>query len=130
MVKSPFWYVSIGEGWLVGLGQEGVAWGWGNCLKYLKRGWNREGRGNRDFKKGGKLGQGVGALKRGGWNPFANYDLEIWYFYLSSQYVHMLQISLKSEKVGFRHVPLWCAISLYIKDIEAEILSIRQLSSE
>ena len=105
--------------------------GGGNCLKYLKRGWNREeGRGNKDFKKGSKLGQGVGALKRGGWNPFANYDLQIWYFYLSSQYVHMLQISLKSEKVGFRHVPLWRGISLYIKGIEAEILSIRPLSSE
>ena len=40
----------------------------GNCLKYLKRGWNRkEGRGNKVFKKGGggKLSQGVGALKRG-----------------------------------------------------------------
>ena len=38
-----------------------------NCLKYLKRGWNRkEGRGNKDFKKGGgKLGQGVDALKKG-----------------------------------------------------------------
>ena len=48
---------------------------WGNCLIYLKRGWKRkEGRGNKDFKredKGGeggvKLGQGVGALKKGGW---------------------------------------------------------------
>ena len=41
--------------------------GVGDCLKYLKRGWNRkEGRGNKHFKKGGgKLGQGVGALKRG-----------------------------------------------------------------
>ena len=40
----------------------------GNCLKCFKRGWNREeGRGNKYFKKGGsKLGQGVGALKRGG----------------------------------------------------------------
>ena len=28
--------------------------GGGNCLKYLERGWNkREGRGNKDFKKGG-----------------------------------------------------------------------------
>ena len=37
------------------------------CLKYLKRGWNtKEGRANKDFKKGGKLGQGVGALKGGG----------------------------------------------------------------
>ena len=36
--------------------------GVGNCLKYLKRGWNRiEGRGNKDFKNGGKLGQVVGA---------------------------------------------------------------------
>ena len=42
-------------------------WEWGNCLKYFKRGWNtKEGRANKDFKKGGKLGQGVGALKRGG----------------------------------------------------------------
>ena len=41
---------------------------WGNCLKYLKMGWNRkEGKGNKDFKKGGgKLDRGVGALKRGG----------------------------------------------------------------
>ena len=63
--------------------------GW-NCLKYLKRGWNRkEGRGNKDFKKGCKLVQGFGALKRGGgggggggggqggggggWNPLTNY---------------------------------------------------------
>ena len=37
-----------------------------NCLKYINRGWNRkEGRGNKDFKNGGgKLGQGVDALKR------------------------------------------------------------------
>ena len=44
--------------------REGV----GNCLKYLKRQWSRkERRRNKDFKKGGgKLGQGVGALKRGG----------------------------------------------------------------
>ena len=41
--------------------------GGGKCLKYLKRGWNRtEGREHKDFKKGAKLGQGVGALKRGG----------------------------------------------------------------
>ena len=30
--------------------------------------------------------------------------------YLHSMYI-MLQISLKSKKVGFRHVPLWCGIS-------------------
>ena len=45
-----------------------------NCLKHLKRGWNRkEGRANKDFKKRGKLGQGVGALKRESWNPLSNY---------------------------------------------------------
>ena len=38
----------------------------GDCLKYLKRGWKKkEGRGNKDFKRGDKLGQRVGALKRG-----------------------------------------------------------------
>ena len=53
----------------------GLREGGGNCLKYLKRGWNRtEGRGNKDLKKGGKLGQWVGALKRGGWKPVTNYN--------------------------------------------------------
>ena len=41
--------------------------GGGVCLKFIKMGWNRkEGRGNKNFKKGGKLGQGVDALKGGG----------------------------------------------------------------
>ena len=54
---------------MIGLGQGG------GTLKYIKRVWNRtEGRGHKDYKKGGKLGQGVGALKRGGdWNPITNY---------------------------------------------------------
>ena len=44
--------------------------GGGNCLKDLKRGWNRkEGRLNKDFKKGGKLGQRVGVLKGRGLEP-------------------------------------------------------------
>ena len=40
----------------------------GETGKYFIRGWNRKaGRGNKDFKNGGgKLGQGVGALKKGG----------------------------------------------------------------
>ena len=40
----------------------------GDCLKYFKRGWNRtEGRGYKDFRRGGgKLGQGVVVLKKGG----------------------------------------------------------------
>ena len=38
----------------------------GDCLKYLKKGWNRrEGRGNKDFKMRGKLDQGMGALNKG-----------------------------------------------------------------
>ena len=49
-------------------GRRGLREGGGNCIKYLKRGWNRkEGRGNKKLKKegGDKLGQGVGTLKRG-----------------------------------------------------------------
>ena len=44
----------------------GVAWGWGNCLKCLKRGWKRkERRGNKNLKKrGGWVGGGAGS--RGG----------------------------------------------------------------
>ena len=47
----------------------------GNCLKYLKRGWNRkEGRKNKYFKKGGgDLRQGVSALTRGEMDP--SYEL-------------------------------------------------------
>ena len=48
--------------------------GGGNCPRDLKRRWNRkEGNGQKDFKKGDKLGQGIGALKRRGWNPLTNY---------------------------------------------------------
>ena len=47
---------------------------WGNCLKYLERGWNRkEGRGNKDFKNRGPAGSRGGCLKKGGWNPLSNY---------------------------------------------------------
>ena len=38
--------------------------------------WNRkDGRGNKDIKRGGKQGQGVGALKGGGLEP----HYELWY---------------------------------------------------
>ena len=49
----------------------GLREGGGNCLKYLKKGWNRkEGGGNKVFKKGGgKPSQGLGALKRGTGTP-------------------------------------------------------------
>ena len=49
----------------------------GNCLKYLKMGWKRkEGRGNKDFKKGGQ------PLSTGSWNPLTNYvtlAVNIWF---------------------------------------------------
>ena len=53
--------------------------GGGNCLKYLKRGWNRtEGRGHKDLKKkGGGVQAGsqeLCALKRESWNPLKNYE--------------------------------------------------------
>ena len=42
--------------------------GGGNCLKYLKRGWNRkEGKGHKDLKKvGGQVGSRGRCLKKGG----------------------------------------------------------------
>ena len=44
--------------------------GGGNCLKYLKRGWNsKEARGNKDFKNGwggGQAGSRGGCLKKEG----------------------------------------------------------------
>ena len=44
--------------------------GGGNCLKYLKRGWNRtEGTGSKDFKKRGQAGSRGGCLKKGGTKP-------------------------------------------------------------
>ena len=44
------------KGWCVRLGQDGgsLCEGGGNCLKYLKRGWNRKDWcGNKSFQKGG-----------------------------------------------------------------------------
>ena len=47
----------------------------GNYLKHLGRGWNKEeGKGNKDFKKGAKLDQGLDGFKKGGWNLLTNYD--------------------------------------------------------
>ena len=54
------------EDWCVGLGQEGgfLHESEGNCLKYLKRGWNRKKWcGNKNFKKGRQAGL------KGGWVP-------------------------------------------------------------
>ena len=59
--------------------------GGGNCLKYLKRVWNRkEGRGDKNFKKGGQAGSRGGCLKRGGggWNHLTNNeDIKLLYQY-------------------------------------------------
>ena len=51
----------------VGLGQKRLHKGGGNCLKNLKRGWNRkEGKENKDFKKkGGGAQTGLGCLRAG-----------------------------------------------------------------
>ena len=55
-------------------GSRGLREGGGNCLMYLKREWKtKEGRETKIFKRGGKLGQRVGALKRMDWNPLLNY---------------------------------------------------------
>ena len=56
-----------------------------SCLKYLKREWNRtEGRGHKDFIKGGQAGSRGGCLKKGGLEP--PYELCIYiyiYIYMS-----------------------------------------------
>ena len=67
MVKYPFGVcldplIMCKEGWSVELGQEGVAWGWGE-LSEIPEKWGRE---TKILKRGGKLGQEVCALKRKG----------------------------------------------------------------
>ena len=59
-------FVETKKGWLVRLGQEVVAWGWVNGLKYLKRGGTeKRGGETKVLKMGDMLGQGKGALKSG-----------------------------------------------------------------
>ena len=58
--------------WCIALGQEEVFLCEGGG-KNLKRGWNRKDGRYKIFKKGGKLGQEVGASKRMGWNTLTNY---------------------------------------------------------
>ena len=74
------------EGWCVELGQEGVSCESENCLKYPKREWKgKEGRGNKDFKKGGQACSRGGCLKNGegGWIPLTNYNKYIYiYIYI------------------------------------------------
>ena len=47
--------------------------GEGNCLKYLKWGWNRKEGGGTKILKRGKAGPRGGCLKKGGWNSLTNY---------------------------------------------------------
>ena len=63
------------EGWYAGLGQEGHT---------LKGGGTKKRGGNKDFRKESKLGQGVGSLKKGGWNPLTNYEEIRAYFKIST----------------------------------------------
>ena len=57
------------EGWCVGLVQEGVVLGWGECLKYFNTlkggGIEKMGGETKILKRGSKPGQGVGVLKTG-----------------------------------------------------------------
>ena len=62
------------EGWCIGLGQVGVAWGRGTVWNTLKGGAaEKRGVETEILKKGSMLDQGVGALKRGDWNPLTKY---------------------------------------------------------
>ena len=46
--------------------RRGLREGGENCVKYFKRGWNKkEGRRNKDFEKGVKLGQRMDVLQGG-----------------------------------------------------------------
>ena len=62
------------EGCCVGLGQEGVTRGWGNCLKYLDGMEQKRGE-KKILKSGGQAGSRVGCLKKGSrLEPLTNYD--------------------------------------------------------
>ena len=64
-------FVQTKKGWLVWLGQERFAWGWGNCLKFLKRGVKikREERTQRFLKKGASWVKVWVSLNRGTGTP-------------------------------------------------------------
>ena len=47
----------------------------GTVQNTIKRGWNRKaGRGNKDFKKVGQAWSMGACLKKGSWDPLANYE--------------------------------------------------------
>ena len=82
----------------------------GDCVKYLKRA-GREKRGGETkiLKRGGKLVQGVGALKRkgrGDWNPLTNYE-----------FISSVSLTMVGEKFQIYSVQ----ITLYVLIIRAHV---------
>ena len=60
------------EGWFVRLGQEGVAWGWGELSEIV-------------LKREGQTESGVGVLKGvGGWNSLTNCDYSLKRVYVTA----------------------------------------------
>ena len=66
-----------------------------NCLKYLKGSGTKEREGEtKILKSEDKLGQGVGALKRGGCNPLMNYDERIDLLITASANIYQTKIPI------------------------------------
>ena len=72
--------------------------GGGNCLKHLKREWNKKDeRGNKDFKeeRGGGRGQAGlrgGCLKIEKCNPLTSYDNKIHFRIITNFYISMYSV--------------------------------------
>ena len=75
-----------------------------NCVKYLKRRWNRkEGRGSKNFKNRGQAGARGGCLQNGGgWNPLTNFAvLEIQFLFVKYTLVARICKNFeRSNRVG------------------------------
>ena len=102
----------------VRLGQEGVAGvvRVGNCLKYLKRRWNRKDRRrNRDSKKGGggKLGQGVGTFKKGGSGNPSRTMLHLSRFHKLYMLLYVAQVGRCSKCSGRGENVIWGDLAFY-----------------
>ena len=81
------------EFWSVGLGQEGVAWGWGNCPKYFKRGWNeKEGRRKKDFEKGRQPGS-----RGNGLTNYEQFQAFRWLFYIVLRLIDLVHVCIIVE---------------------------------
>ena len=84
------------EGWCVGLGKEGVVWGWEELSK-IPWEWDRkQWRRNRDFKKAGQAWSSSGCLKEGGAGTLPKTMLHLnrlHKFYMLLYVAHMLHDS-------------------------------------